>query len=101
MGASTYRLRGGGTSLTHVTHTRAGRLRFLSDLSDQPTDLEVEALVASGDCFITLATALDHLSETLEQEDHLTRPQLEKLTALLLHLQRHYTIARKHPSYRQ
>ena len=83
--------------------------RMLSDLPlraflihDYPEDdsLEIDALVSSGDAFITLATNLDAMSSQLKDKPEV-HPQLEKVIRTLLYLQRHYQIARKHPEHRQ
>lgn len=54
----------------------------------------VQALVASGDCFVTLATIVDEAAEATAPDSHISS-QLEKVTATLLYLQRHYEIRRK------
>ncbi len=95
----TYQLQPDSHSL--LAHGPVGQLRFLNDLSELPSEIEVDALIASGDCFVTLATALDNLSESLTADAPTTRPQLEKLTSLLLYLQRHYSISHKRPDHRQ
>jgi hypothetical protein len=58
--------------------------------------MQVEALVASGDLFVTLATELDNISETLARMDssHI-RLELEKLTRILLYLQQHHKVIPK------
>jgi hypothetical protein len=58
--------------------------------------MQVEALVASGDCFITLATELDRISEALDTTDpkH-TKLELEKITRILLYLQQHHKVVSK------
>jgi len=64
-------------------HVRDG-----ADDSQQQAD--VDALVASGDGFITLATQLDaHPAE------------VEEVIRVLLYLQRHYSIVKKQPNFRQ
>jgi hypothetical protein len=82
-----------------LSHGPARRL-FVGDRADSH-NLEVDALVASGDCFVTLATVLDQLHHSLEAAADHTLPELEKVIRTLLYLQRHYTITRQHPNYRQ
>ena len=60
---------------------------------------EVDALVASGDCFVTLATELDALSH--EENRDIVTEKLEKTVRSLLYLQRHYKITRQQPNFRQ
>ncbi len=57
--------------------------------------MQVEALAASGDCFVTLATEIDRISELVGQAstEHL-RLELEKLARILLYLQQHYKVSR-------
>lgn len=77
--------------------------RLLHDISDHPRSKQIEALVASGDCFITLATDLDNLTEP--QKADAAKPnyyaEVEKLITTLLYLQQHYKIIRKKADYRQ
>lgn len=63
--------------------------------------LDIDALVASGDCFITLATSLDDSTKFVRAEDSLALPQIEKAISVLMYLQRHYRIVRKHSEYYQ
>jgi hypothetical protein len=81
----------------------ASKQRLLHDYSEDERNLEVDALVASGDCFITLATALDDIDKTLPgaTEAVQTRPELERFIRTLLYLQRHYSVQKKKPNYRQ
>lgn len=84
----------------HLLSHGPGRTRLMRDFIDENPE-GVGALVASGDCFITLATTLDEVVETLSSADEIARPQLERLVRTLLYLQRHYKITRKTPDYRQ
>jgi hypothetical protein len=69
--------------------------------NDMQTPADIQALVASGDCFITLATELDAVTEELTVDSQIAKPPLEKLTTILLYLQRHYEIHPKASNYRQ
>lgn len=82
-----------------LTHNRqSGRL--LRDTADYDR-LDIDALVASGDCFITLATSLDDSTKFLETEGSVALPQIEKAISVLMYLQRHYRIVRKRSEYYQ
>jgi hypothetical protein len=72
---------------------------YVNDQAEE-RNLETDALVASGDCFVTLATVLDQLHHDLAAANAATQPELEKVISTLLYLQRHYTIARQHPRLR-
>lgn len=70
--------------------------------SDDEKELEIDALVASGDCFAMLATALDQLTlEPYSSDQELLNQQLEKYVHRLLYLQRFYEIVPKPAEYRQ
>jgi hypothetical protein len=62
---------------------------------------DIDALVASGDCFITIATSLDDSTKHLKATDSKALPQIEGAIRVLMHLQRHYRIVRKHAEYKQ
>jgi hypothetical protein len=69
----------------------------LSDLgrSKQSSRDETDALVASGDYFATVATILDHISQSLAKGKHAEHATLERLISELLYVQRNYYIGRK------
>ena len=73
---------------------------LMHDYADAPNGHAVDALVASGDCFITIATQLDDISHQSG-----TKPEdvsdLEEIIRTLIYLQRHYAITKKTPNYRQ
>ena len=55
--------------------------------------MRVEALVASGDCMIALATEIDNISETFaKMNPNHVKLELEKVTRILLYLQQHYKL---------
>lgn len=67
---------------------------FVNDAADaNPTPLD--ALVRSGDYFITLATRLDLIAHELTEKDPGAAMSLEKIIRDLDYLQRNYTIDRK------
>jgi len=57
--------------------------------------LELKALVRSGDYFATLATTLDNLSKDLGAKDIAGHEALEKVIDDLLYLQKNYQITTK------
>ena len=65
----------------------------------EPDDPELDALARSGDYFITLATSLETLAESLPDLSTRTASQLlEKMAHELAYVQRHYSVMRKdHP----
>jgi hypothetical protein len=56
---------------------------------------DIKALVASGDCLVTLATVLDGATELLATKPETARTQIEKIIRTLMHLQRHYELVLK------
>jgi hypothetical protein len=69
---------------------------LLHDMEERIDAMRVQALVASRDCFIMLASELDSISDLLEFTDKKhTQLELEKLARLLMYLQQHYEIKRK------
>lgn len=54
-----------------------------------------DALAASGDCFVTIATRLDKLSLDLEK-DSKEQIEVEHIIRSLLYLQDHYAVIAKH-----
>lgn len=73
--------------------------RLLHDHGTMPDNFAVEALAASGDFFITLATQLDELTHANDKTTH--NPILEDMIRTLIYMQRHYEVAKKQPNYRQ
>ncbi|MEK7594345.1 MAG: hypothetical protein AAB436_01755 [Patescibacteria group bacterium] len=71
--------------------------QLLHDYIDDSTNLDMDALVASGDCFVTLASQLDEISELMETEPEVVRPQIEQIVRTLLYMQRFYKPVRKYP----
>jgi hypothetical protein len=56
-------------------------------------DLHLEALVRSGDYFVTLASQLDALGQDIN--DYGTRAQIELIVSDLIYLQDNYAILKK------
>ena len=68
--------------------------------ADEPDYNLLDALVASGDCFVTLATQLDSTSKHL-LADSPGHESLESVIRSLLDLQRRFRIIKKPADYRQ
>jgi hypothetical protein len=93
---NTYQLQPADSLLMHTLQWP----QLLHDYDDTQ-HLDIDALVASGDCFITLATVLDDSTKHLQADNVLALPQIEKTINTLLYLQRHYQVIRKRSEYRQ
>lgn len=76
------------------------RDKLLHDYGDTPDGQAVDALVASGDCFITIATQLDDLTHRAAATNA-DNAMLEEIIRTLIYLQRHYGIVKKPANYRQ
>lgn len=66
---------------------------LIHDGGPQPDHLQVQALVASDDCFVTLATELDRLSDASKTMNprHM-KLELDRLARVLIYLQQHYKV---------
>ena len=89
MSSSRYSLRPDDSLLVHGTTPS-----LLHD-HNELTHTDIEALVASGDCLVTLATALDETTEFLKTEPEAVRLQVERIIGTLMYVQRHYKLVRK------
>lgn len=78
------------TTLYHLSPT----FSFLRDTDTrvEETDYEVDALVRSGDYFVTLATILDQLGGGIK--DYHVRSNIEELVSELIYLQDNYQITK-------
>jgi hypothetical protein len=85
----------------HVLNHGSSLLSLLRDDTMDYRNLEVDALVASGDCFITLATTLDDLDKSLVEGGQHFQPEIEQVVRTLLYLQRHYKVTKKESNFRQ
>jgi hypothetical protein len=76
---------------------RWGIPKWLADI-DEPDHYRSftsdDALAASGDCFVTVATRLDKLAQSLEQ-DSKEQIEIEHIVRSLLYLQDHYAVVAK------
>lgn len=91
--STAYALSPNETILSHAP-LRFRRDRRAHDLAENFEELEIQALVASGDCFEMLASDLDRVSRNLD-EDTLEYLRVEHTIRILIYLQRHYKIAKK------
>jgi len=91
--STTYALQPHETIWSHAPLTFR-RDKRAHDLAENFEELEIQALVASGDCFEMLASDLDRLSSELNP-DSLEYLRVEHTIRILLYLQRHYKITKK------
>ncbi len=77
---------------TLLTHFPALSTHWLHDVEDN--ELQVDAWVASGDYFSTLATTLDRLAQLLPMNSA-EQTEVEQLVDTLLYLDRRYAIIPK------
>jgi hypothetical protein len=68
---------------------------LLRDMADMREFNQADALAASGDYFITLATRLDLLAQAMPR-DSAEQIELENLVNTLFYLQKHYIVIAKH-----
>lgn len=89
----TYQLSTIGSLLSHFP----GRLDFVRDATDEDADTEMLAKVRvrSGDYFMTVATELDKLAQSIASTNDAEAAQLERLVSELLFIDRNYTIVNK------
>jgi hypothetical protein len=76
-------------------YTVAPKTIMMHDSSTGGSPEDVAAMVASGDCFITLATTLEAIAQSLTVDAKKAGPQLEWLSSTLFYMQRHYKIESK------
>jgi hypothetical protein len=69
--------------------------RLLLDGVDKREFNQTDAMAASGDYFVTLATRLDLLAQGMRR-DSAEQIELENLIRTLFYLQKHYSIIAKH-----
>lgn len=82
-------------TFTGLTRHGWSDISFLRDTDHTPYTTirqEIDAQVRSGDYFVTLATMLDSLSNSID--DHITRTHLEDIVSDLIYLQDAYTITK-------
>ncbi|MDB5175626.1 MAG: hypothetical protein JWM81_484 [Candidatus Saccharibacteria bacterium] len=73
----------------------------LHDIEQSGRDMAIDALVASQDCHIMLATALDQYVHNHFGANDQLPGELEDVIRTLLYLQRHYSLVSKKSDYRQ
>jgi hypothetical protein len=64
----------------------------VQEVTDEHSQAEVDALVASGDYFETLATKLDDISIMLARRGAPEHIDLQHIVDTLLYMQKHYTV---------
>ena len=67
-------------------------------INNSPQD--IAAMAASGDSFITLANDLEEIIRLLPADTVKTVAELERVSEILLYMQRHYKVAPKAPDHR-
>lgn len=91
MSNTTYALPADAGTVTHGLDVSA----LLRDIADKREFNQADALAASGDFFITLATKLDMLAQSMPR-DSAEQIELENLIQVLFYLQKHYRVIAKH-----
>ncbi|MDB5185020.1 MAG: hypothetical protein JWN38_828 [Candidatus Saccharibacteria bacterium] len=86
--------------MTNKPYNLSDAIRLLRDSEVPERNMTIDALVASGDCFITIATALDQYAH-LHASGQTVPAELEDAITTLLYLQRNYRAVRKPSDYRQ
>jgi hypothetical protein len=89
-----YALKPREITLSHAPLRLRHRDKRVHDLAESFEELEIQALVASGDCFEMLASDLDRASRELDSES-LEYLRVEHTIRILLYLHRHYKITKK------
>lgn len=67
---------------------------WVREVPDDPQELHLQALVASGDYFETLAASLEQIASAFPANS-VEHYQLQYVVGQLLYLQKHYNIAKK------
>lgn len=67
----------------------------LHDMADKREFNQADALAASGDFFIMMATKLDMLAQSMPRDSG-EQIELENLIQTLFYLQKHYKVVAKH-----
>ena len=98
MNDNTYQITADTNVLLHWPHIP----KLLGDVNDiSEKHLDTEAMIASGDAMIMLATALDEITGQLDSNPEAARLQIEAVIRKLLYIQRRYKLVRKAPEYHQ
>lgn len=63
--------------------------------SNEDYETEIEAVAASDDCFIRLATQINDAVRFLVSDPKDASPELQKIVATLFYLQRNYRLVRR------
>jgi hypothetical protein len=72
------------------------RPRTLHDIDRYLDPTRIKAMIASDDCFVTIASEIDKISESITRNTpgHV-QTELDNITSLLLYLQQHYKVIHK------
>lgn len=70
---------------------------LLREAGDTGSPEQVAAMVASGDCFLTLATIAEKIADSLTVDAAQAGPELDQLAQILFYMQRSYSITPKLP----
>lgn len=91
MSSSTYQLQVPDRIMSHFP----GLQTFARDQEDKEINLHMHARVRSGDYFLTLATELDKIAQSLAGAKAPEAPELERIVAELISIGQDYTVTRK------
>lgn len=94
MSSASYQLTDRGLMLNHGLQGLLSQDDYVADLDDGRELNEADALAASGDYFIALASRLDHLAQSVPMNSA-EQIELEHIVSTLLYVQRHYTVVAK------
>lgn len=75
----------------HFDRSRPRRLRDI----DEDCEPEIEAMAASDDCFVALATQINDAVGFLVSDPEDASPELQKIIRTLFYLQRNYRLVRR------
>ena len=95
MSTATYALPANNKILNHAPAAHKFTTWLADGVDDKRQFTNDDALAASGDYFITLATALDKIAQNLPR-DGAEQIEIENLVSTLFYLQKHYVIIAKH-----
>lgn len=77
-----------------LTTDNSSNAWWVREVPDDPQELHLQALVASGDYFETLAANLEQVASAIPANS-VEQYQLQHIVGQLLYLQRHYDITKK------
>lgn len=77
-----------------LSHGPTSMLSWLHDLANSREYTDADALAASGDYFMVLATKLDLLAQSLPR-DSAEQIEVEHIVTTLFYLEKHYAVVAK------